>query len=68
MHTIFIKSTGKSLTGSSKRHKNKERRKIMSTQHGSLWERCIHIAGIYAKIGHAPPRSKINRSSTAELN
>jgi len=42
MNTIFIKTLGKSLTGSLKQHKNKGGKN--ETQHESEWNKYFHIA------------------------
>jgi hypothetical protein len=57
MNIIFIKPTGRSLTGSSKRHKNKEGGRY-ENQHESVWAQCVHITQISDIKGYAPTMGK----------
>ena len=60
-NTIFIKKLGKSLTGLSKLHKNKERRKIWETTRECMGEVRSHSSNNQVIAGNIPPDVKVNR-------
>jgi len=64
---FFTNPTGKSLTGSSKRHNN--RKEVNMDTNIRVYGRGVHIAQILAKKGHAPAMGKQKQKvQTSELN